>query len=109
MTLAPCTDQDDKDLHALILQEQFPDVRSAEELYELIPTVLPQESTFLRKAEPRDFWGGGAATDFGVYKLLNFHILQSLPMWSWKDAANFFTEQDLVTLQLKNVGGELVE
>jgi hypothetical protein len=107
--LAPCTDQDDKDLHALILQEQFPNVRSAEELYELIPTVLPQESTFLRKAVPSDFWGGGAPTDFGVYKLLNYHILQGLPVWNWKNAANFFTEQDLVHMQLKIFDGEVVE
>jgi hypothetical protein len=109
LSLAPCTDQDDKDLHALILQEQFPDVKSAEELYELIPTVLPQESTFLRKAVQSDFWGGGAPTDFGVYKLLNFKVLQGLPMWNWKAAANFFTEQDLVQMKLKVQDGELVE
>ena len=78
--MAPCADDDDKDVHAMILQEQYPDVKSAEELYELILMVLPQESAFLRKAVPADFWGN-TYTDFGVYKLLNVHVLEGLPAW----------------------------
>ena len=110
LNLAPCLDSDDKDLHTLVLQEQFPDVKTPEELYELIPVVLPQVGTYLRKAVPADFWGGGPATDYGVYKLLNFEVLQGLKPWSWKDTANFFSAQDLLSLRLKVVeGGELVD
>ena len=36
LSLAPCTDEDDKDLHALILQDRFRDVNTAQELYDLI-------------------------------------------------------------------------
>ena len=109
LSLAPCTDDDDKDLHAMILQEQYPGVKSAEELYELIPTVIPQESAFLRKAVPADFLGG-TYTDFGVYKLLNVAVLKGLPAWNWKDVPNFFSANDLVEMALKvSDDRELVE
>ena len=110
LNLAPCLDSDDKDAHTLVLQEQFPDVKTPEELYELLPVVLPQEGTYLRKAVPADFWGGGPATDFGVYKLLKMQDLEKLKPWSWKDTLNFFSAQDLLSLRLKVVeGGELGE
>ena len=105
--MAPCTDDDGKDLHEMVLQEQYPDVKSAEELYELIPTVLPQESAFLRKAVRSDFWGG-TYTDSGVYKLLNVHVLKGLPPWHWKNVPNFFTENDLFLMSLKvNENGDV--
>jgi hypothetical protein len=84
-------------------------VKSPEEVYDLIPTVVPQESAFLRKAVPRDFWGGGPFTDFGVYKLINFEVLLGLPRWNWKDVANFFTEHDLLEMSLRVEDGEVVE
>ena len=107
--MAPCTDDDDKDLHEMILQEQYPDVKSAEELYELIPMVLPQEPAFLRKAVPADFLGG-TYTDFGVYKLLNVHVLKGLPAWNWKGVPNFFSANDLVEMALKvSENGDVVK
>ena len=96
LSLAPCTDDDDKDLHALILQDRFPDVKTAEELYDLIPTVVPQESAFLRKAIPSDFWGGSAFQEHGVYKLMHYNVLESLPRWNWKEVPNFFSQHDLL-------------
>jgi hypothetical protein len=98
LSLAPCTDGDDKDFHALILQD----------LHDLIPTVVPQESAFLRKAVAADFWNG-EATGFGVYKLINFDILWSLPKWDWKNIANFCSESDLFEMSLKVEDGEVVE
>jgi hypothetical protein len=88
LCLADCCDADDKDLHALILQEKFEQAQTPEELYDLIPTVLPQETAFLKKAVRSDFWNG-EATDFGVYKLMNFNILLSLPKWNWKNIGQF--------------------
>jgi hypothetical protein len=108
LSLAPCTDDDDKDLHACILQDKFPDVKTAEELYDLIPTVVPQESAFLRKAVQADFWGG-EYQDHGVYKLEHFEVLQSLPLWNWKDVPNFFSEHDLLEKKLRVQDGEVVE
>ena len=67
LALAPCTDVDDKDLHALILQERFPDVNTAQELYDLIPMVVPQNSPFLRKAISPDFWNPSTFQEQGVY------------------------------------------
>jgi hypothetical protein len=109
LSLAPCTDDDDKDLHALILQDRFPDVKTAEELYDLIPTVVPQESAFLRKAIPSDFWGGSAYQDSGVYKLMHYGVLKSLPLWNWKDVPNFFSQHDLLENKLRVQDGEVVE
>jgi hypothetical protein len=108
LSLAPCTDGDDKDLHALILQDQFPQAQTPDELYDFIPTVVPQESAFLRKAVAADFWNG-EATGFGVYKLINFDNFLSLPNWDWKIVANFFGESDLFEMALKVGDGEVVE
>ena len=109
LSLAPCTDDDDKDLHEMILQEQYPDVKSAEELYELIPMVLPQEPAFLRKAVPADFLGG-TYTDFGVYKLLNVHVLEFRRAWTWQDVPLFSVVNDLVEMALKvSENGDVVK
>ena len=109
LSLASCTDDDDNDLHEIILQEQYPDVNSAEELYELIPMVPTQETAFLRKAVPADFWGE-TYTDSGVYKLLNVHVLESLPAWNWRNVANFFSANDLVEMALKvSENGDVVK
>ena len=109
LSLAPCTDDDDKDMHAMILQDRFPDVKTPEELYDLIPTVVPQESAFLRKAVPADFWGGSEYQDHGVYKLEHFEVLASLPLWNWKDVPNFFSEHDLLENKLRVQDGDVVE
>jgi hypothetical protein len=108
LSLADCTDDDDKDLHAMILQDKFAGAKTPEELYDMIPTVVPQESAFLRKAVPADFWGGSAFQDHGVYKLENFEVLASLPRWNWKDIPIFFSEHDLLENKMKVQDGEVV-
>ena len=67
LSLAPCTDEDDEDWHALILQDRFRDVNTAQELYDLIPTVVPQKSPFLRKAIVSDFWEPSNFQEHCVY------------------------------------------
>jgi len=108
LALADCCDADDKDLHTLILQEKFGHAQTPEELYDLIPTVLPQENAFLRKAVQREFWNGQPA-DFGVYKLLNWDILEGARKWDWKNMANLFNDSDLFDMGLKFDDGEVVE
>ena len=98
-----------KDLHALILQDKYPDAKTPEELFEMFPTVLSQESAFLRKAVPKDFWNGCEFSEFGVYRLMNFEILLTLPWWNWKDVPNFFSQSDLFEMRLKEIDGDVVE
>ena len=94
-SLAPCTTHDDKDMHALILQDLLGDkVRTPEDLYKLIPEVLPSEGHFIRKAVQSDFWGGTAFLERGVYKILEMTTLRSMPQWDWEDVYHFFTRDD---------------
>ena len=109
LALADCCDQDDKHLHTLILQETYAHVQTPEELYDLIPIVLPQENALIRKAVPSDFWGGQAPTAFGVYKLLNLGTLEGTRKWDWKNMANMFNDSDLFEMGLKVDDGEVVE
>jgi hypothetical protein len=94
--LAPCSSGDDKDMHALILEDLMGDkVRTPEDLYEMIPEVLPSEGRFIRKAVPDDFWGGATGfVDRGVYKILEMTSLRSMPQWDWEDVYHFFTRDD---------------
>ena len=109
LTVADCCDHDDKDLHTLILQETYANVQTPEELYDRIPTVLPQENSLIRKAVPSDFWKGQETTTFGVYKLLNWGVLKGAKQWNWKDMANMFNESDMFEMGLKVDDGEIVE
>ncbi|MFM7989624.1 MAG: hypothetical protein ACKPKO_60955, partial [Candidatus Fonsibacter sp.] len=76
--LADCTDADDKDMKALIIEERFKSAKSPEELYHLVPTVEPTVGQCLRKAVQSDFWKGPhyPYVDFGVFKLQNTDILK---------------------------------
>ena len=104
LALADCCDADD----TLILQEKFAHAQTPEELYDLIPTVLPQENACLKKAVQTDFWNGQAAA-FGVYKLMNWHILEGTQRWDWKNMANLFNDSDLFDMGLMFEDGEVVE
>ena len=95
-------------MHAFILQDRFPDVKTAEELYDLIPTVVPQESAFLRKAIPSDFWGGSAFQEHGVYKLMHYNVLESSSRWNWKDVPALFSQHDLLEQKMRVQEGETV-
>ena len=79
-----------------------------EELYYLIPTILPQERTCLRKAVAADFWPGQDECS-GVYKLNNEEVLLSLPMWTWAHVCSFYIESDVFETILKAVDSEVVE
>jgi hypothetical protein len=108
LSLADCTDDDDKDMHNMIVEDRYADAKTPEELYDMIPTVVPQESAFLRKAVAADFWSGTPFQDHGVYKLEHFEVLSSLPKWNWKDIPNFFSEHDLLEKELRVQDGNVV-
>ena len=79
-----------------------------EELYDLIPTILPQERTCLRKAVAADLWPGQDKCS-GVYKLNNEEVLLSLPMWTWVHVRSFYSDRDLFETAFKVVDSEVVE
>jgi hypothetical protein len=82
--------------------------QTPEELYDLIPTILPQERTCLRKAVAADFFPGQDECS-GVYKLNNEEVLLSLPMWTWVHVRSFYTDRDLFETTFKVVDSEVVE
>ena len=82
--------------------------QTPEELYDLIPTILPQERTCLRKAVAADFWPG-QDTCSGVYKLNNEEVFLSLPIWTWVHVCSFYSESDLFETTFKAVDSEVVE
>ena len=82
--------------------------QTPEELYDLIPTILPQERTCLRKAVAADFWPGQDKCS-GVYKLNNEEVLLSLPTWTWVHVRSFYSESDLFETTFKAVDSEVVE
>ena len=82
--------------------------QTPEELYDLIPTILPQERTCLRKAVAADFWPGQDKCS-GVYKLNNEEVLLSLPTWTWVHVRSFYRESDLFETHFKAVDSEVVE
>ena len=55
--LADCCDPDDRDLKALVLEDddRYKDAKTPEDLYSMIPSVHPTEGQFIRKATPADF------------------------------------------------------
>jgi hypothetical protein len=92
LSVTPSSNSDSFDFRARFFGGLL--ARTPEELYDLIPTILPQERTCLRKAVAADFWPG-QDTCSGVYKLIKEEILELLPMWKWADVCCFYTESDL--------------
>ena len=94
--LADCCDWDDRDLKALILEDddRYKDAKTPEDLYSMIPSVHPTEGEFIRKARPSDFWKSKSLPEAsimdGIYKMENVHILKELEKWDWKDMTHFF-------------------
>ena len=61
--LADCTDADDKDMKAIILEERFKNAKTPEELYHLVPTVEPTVGG------PERFLEGATLPLCGIWRL----------------------------------------
>jgi hypothetical protein len=93
--LAKIMNDDVKDLKTLTLENALGDkVRTPEDLYRLIPEVLPVEGRFIRKAVASDYCKWLTPPKYGVYKILEYSVLATCPVWDWTDVQRFFSGDD---------------
>jgi hypothetical protein len=97
---APPPDQED--VRAGLIEEKYGEkAESAEELYQLIPTVYPQEAPgFLRPAKPSDLQDSSSSAN-GVYVLEDMPALDALPRWPWHQIWSFATGEEWAKEELE--------
>ncbi len=93
--LAPVMNDDVKDLMTITLENEFGNrVKTPEDLYRLIPEVLPVEGRFIRKAVASDYCKWLTPPEYGVYKILEYSVLETCPKWNWANVQHFFSQDD---------------